>query len=220
MRPRNKSDAVDKCNASPWCVTLKDLEQQDPRSLFFDKSLPVFAEIGSGKGGFLIGQAQAQKNVNWLGVEKIPVIILKSIRLAEATIPESTNLKIAMGDANALTSAFIPHSLSGLYLNFSDPWPKKRHAKRRLVHTSFLKLYAKMLLPGAQIEFKTDQAPLFDFLLEELNNFSTARVSAVARNLYALPENHPLRASNVQTEYERKFALMGHPIFKAIFTLS
>lgn len=155
-----------------------------------------------------------------MGLERVPVIILKAARLFDAENIRPANLLLARGDAGTLGERLAPRSLAGIYLNFSDPWPKKRHAKRRLVHRDFLAIYDRLLQPGATIEFKTDQQPLFDFLLEEIAAFRHARMHAMTRNLLGEAAEGLLRADNVQTEYEKKFVAAGNPIFKAVFSLS
>ena len=218
MRPRNKADAKNRCLASPKCIALDGFNLIHPAQLFSNSTLPVYAEIGFGKGTFLMQNAQMQPKINWLGIEKIPVITLKAIRLVDKNAPELTNLLFALDDAAHLNQRLVANSLSGLYLNFSDPWPKKRHAKRRLVHHTFLNIYHDLLLPNALFEFKTDQAALFDFCLEELKTIPSVTIVALTRDLYALPVNHSLRQNNVATEYEQKFTQLNMPIYKLRLT--
>ena len=210
MRVRNK----------PWAPKLiaahPELSTEDPTQLKgrwqsrFAKPQPLQIEVGSGKGQFIIEMAKRHPEINYVAIEiqtSVIAIILK--KLVEAPLP---NLQLAHADGQAVTAFFEPHEVDRLYLNFSDPWPKSRHEKRRLTHKSFLSSYREVLKPNGQIEFKTDNRGLFEFSLTSMNNFGM-QFEQVWLDLHAVatPED------NVETEYEQKFSAAG-PIYKIIAT--
>lgn len=133
---------------------------------YFKNNNPIHMEIGSGKGGFITALAALNPHINYIAFEKIHTVLLKLIR----KIPEEgmKNLAVVSEDAKLLLDIFEQGELDKLYLNFSDPWPKKRHAKRRLTNKVFLDLYEKILKNGSILEFKTDNREFFDYSIEEL----------------------------------------------------
>lgn len=180
------------------------------RSLAGEKSL--YAEIGCGKGGFITELAKRNPDSFYIGIEKVPdVIVVAMEKIKNAGL---TNVLFVCGDAETLPAIFEEGELNGLYLNFSDPWPKKKHAKRRLTYVSFLERYKYALKDGGKIFFKTDNRPLFDFSLEQ---FKLARIalSDVTNDLH----NSEYEADNIHTEYEDNFSAKGFTINRLVGTV-
>ncbi|MBO4413303.1 MAG: tRNA (guanosine(46)-N7)-methyltransferase TrmB [Clostridia bacterium] len=169
--------------------------------------LPLCLEIGCGKGDFVRGMALRYPEKRFLAVERISDVMLIAVEKAAAAEISPDRVKFAVTDADRLGDILPDGSVSTLYLNFSDPWPKARHAKRRLTHRDRLKRYASFLVPGGDLIFKTDNEALFDFTLGELE-CSPFRVTYVTRDLHA----SELAADNVMTEYEKNFSEKGYKI--------
>ena len=127
----------------------------------FGNDHPIYVEIGMGKGRFLMDNARAYPGINYIGIEKYSSVLLRGIqKLEEDPLP---NVMFIRMEAEYITQVFAPGEVSRIYLNFSDPWPKERNAKRRLPSKQFLARYEQLLIPNGQVEFKTDNRPLFDF---------------------------------------------------------
>lgn len=181
----------------------------------FGNENPVRAEIGMGKGRFIMEMAKRNPTVNFIGIEKYSSVLLRAIQKMEA-IEENgehlPNVKFIRMDAEDITSVFSAGELDRIYLNFSDPWPKDRHAKRRLPSRQFLERYDRILKKDGVIEFKTDNRALFDFAVEELGPAGWK-----AKELtYDLHADERLNEGNVMTEYEERFSSQGNPICKYI----
>ena len=167
-------------------------------------------ELGCGKGRFTAGVAAAEPDVLFIAVEMVPdAMVVAMERCVNAGL---TNVFFVDANADQLPHFFAPDEIDRIYLNFSDPWPGNRHAKRRLTHGNFLKLYRQVLKMGGQIHFKTDNQPLFEFSVEEIPQFGFT-LSEVTRNLH---ENGPV---GVMTDYEAKFHEQGHPINRLVATM-
>ncbi len=176
----------------------------------FGNDQPVHIEIGMGKGKFIHTMARLHPEINYVGIEKYSSVLLRAIQKMEEE--ELPNLKFIRMDAEEITQVFAPGEVDRIYLNFSDPWPKDRHAKRRLPSRQFLDRYHLILKAEGQLEFKTDNRELFDFAVEEL-----AAAGWKARMItYDLHSDEVLMEGNVMTEYEEKFSAMGNPINKYI----
>ena len=167
-------------------------------------------ELGCGKGRFTAGTAAAEPDVLFLAVEMVPdAMVVAMERCVKAGL---TNVFFVDANADQLPYFFAPGEVDRIYINFCDPWPSKRHAKRRLTHGNFLRLYRQVLKEGGQIHFKTDNQPLFEFSVEELPRFGF-ELSEVTRNLH---ENGPV---GVMTDYEAKFYELGQPINRLVGTM-
>ena len=167
-------------------------------------------ELGCGKGRFTAGTAKAEPDVLFIAVEIVPDAMVVAM---ERCVREGlTNVFFVDANADQLPYFFAPGEVDRIYLNFSDPWPGNRHAKRRLTHGNFLKLYRQVLKDGGQIHFKTDNQPLFEFSVEEIPQFGFT-LSEVTRNLH---ENGPV---GVMTDYEAKFYELGQPINRLVATM-
>lgn len=175
---------------------------------------PIFLEIGSGKGQFLYKKAMQEPDNFFIGIDFYASVLIKAVRKLEKE--PLSNIKFFKFDGYKLDEIFEKGEVDGIFLNFSDPWPKKRHAKRRLTSSRFLDLYAKLLPVGGKIEFKTDNKDLYDFSIEEINNHKRFAVLAKSEDLH---NDATLIEGNVTTEYEDKFSSQGMPIYKIIFEL-
>lgn len=176
----------------------------------FGNDNPVYAEIGMGKGRFLMDMARLHPDRNYIGIEKYSSVLLRAIQKMEEE--ELTNVRFIRMDAEEITEVFGKGELDGIFLNFSDPWPKDRHAKRRLPSRQFLARYNEILKADGVLEFKTDNRALFDFALEELEPAGWK----LAEKTFDLHADARLMEGNVMTEYEEKFSSLGNPICKYI----
>ncbi|MBO5202986.1 MAG: tRNA (guanosine(46)-N7)-methyltransferase TrmB [Clostridia bacterium] len=178
----------------------------------FSTDRPVHMEIGCGKGNFACGMAEKYPDVNFVAVEKVADVCCVALEKARARSEErpDDNLRFIIGDAKNLAENVKPHSLDCIYLNFSDPWPKAGHAKRRLTYRSFLEIYKNLLNEDGILKLKTDNVGLFDFSLEEFEAFGM-KIIWHTRDLHSEPQN----ADNVMTEYEKNFSDKGQSICSA-----
>lgn len=179
----------------------------------FGSSHPLYLEVGMGKGRFITEMALRHPDRSYVGIEKYSSVLLRALEKREQ-MPELTNLKFLRMDAEELTEVFGAGEVTGIYLNFSDPWPKDRHAKRRLPSREFLQRYDQILVPDGTVEFKTDNRDLFEFALEE--------VKAAGWHLDActfdLHHDEQMVQGNIMTEYEERFSAKGNPICKLIIS--
>ena len=172
----------------------------------FGNDNPIHVEIGMGKGSFLMEMARRNPEINYLGIEKYSSVLLRAIE-KHMEEPDLTNLLFIRMDAEEIEEVFAPGEIDYIYLNFSDPWPKDRHAKRRLTSDRFLARYEKLLADGGGVTFKTDNVDLFDFSVESAEASGWEQL-AISRDLH----NSPYAEGNVMTEYERKFSGLGNKI--------
>lgn len=208
MRVKHKKWADPLIAAHPEMMVTTAGDYRGKWETRFAKKQPLHLEVGMGKGQFIIGMAKAHPEINFIGLEiqrTVAAIALKKA-LAEDNLP---NLQLICGDGSDLEDFFAPHEIDRLYLNFSDPWPKKRHAKRRLTYKTFLARYQDILKDHGEIELKTDNTGFFEFSLESMNNYGM-KFDGVWLDLHNSDEND----HNVETEYEQKFAAKGQPIYK------
>ncbi len=169
-------------------------------------------EIGMGKGRFIMDMAALNPDVNYIGIEKYSSVLLRAIQKQEQTL--LPNVKFIRMDAEDITEVFAPGEVDRIYLNFSDPWPKDRHAKRRLPSRQFLARYDSILAPEGVVEFKTDNRDLFMFALEEVESAGW-NLDQVTYDLHSDPV---MNVGNVMTEYEERFSSLGNPIYKYIIS--
>ncbi len=213
MRLRNIPQADEIIAASPFCIHEPSIYRGSWHSVFKNNH-PIHIEIGMGKGRFILQLAQENKNINYIGIEKYTSVLLRAVQKLESLEAPSNVLFLCINAEN-LPEIFAPGEISKIYLNFSDPWPKERHAKRRLTSREFLVRYSQVLAADGTIEFKTDNRPLFDFSLQEL---SSANWNLKACT-YDLHHDAALNQENIMTEYEEKFSSIGNPIHKLIASL-
>ena len=212
MRLRNIPGADEAIAQSPYCIQDAAAYAGKWYTLFPQKA-PLHIEIGMGKGQFIMGMAKAHTDINYIGIEKYTSVLLRAVQKMEAEETPLDTLRFLCFNAEDIAEIFAPGEVDRIYLNFSDPWPKDRHAKRRLTSSAFLDRYDQILAKGGHIEFKTDNRDLFDFSVEEINASSTWQIQALT---YDLHNDTSMNAGNIMTEYEEKFSSIGNPICKMI----
>lgn len=204
MRLRNITGSREIVAASDCVVHEPEQYKGSWNHLFANKN-PIHIEIGMGKGKFIIEQALKHPEINYIGIEKYSSVLLRAIeKQREYVLP---NLFLIRFDAEYLNEIFDINDISRIYLNFSDPWPKDRHAKRRLTSKEFLSKYEKCLKKDGEVIFKTDNRTLFDFSLEQVEEAGWM-LKEVTYDLH----NSEYLEENVMTEYEERFVAKGNPI--------
>ena len=181
----------------------------------FGNDNPVYIEIGMGKGQFLTEMAARHPDRNYIGIERYSSVLLRAVERLDKLEADSRalkNIRFICMDAAQIGEVFEKGEVRGIYLNFSDPWPKKRHARRRLTSREFFARYDQVLAPEGRVEFKTDNQDLFRFSLEEADEAGW-RVLMSTWDLHSDPD---MNRGNVMTEYEEKFSAKGNPICKLI----
>ncbi len=207
MRLRRKPwiDEAIKEYASFVCLDHGEEYRGKWRGLFADPQRPLWVELGTGKGNFISQMALLHGDVNFIGIElQVGVLYYAAKKCADA---ELKNVRLLRFDAARLEDVFAPGEVSRFFINFCDPWPKKRHAKRRLTHHDFLDRYVRLLEKGGRLDFKSDNAALFEFTLAELAERNWT-ISEVTYDLH-----HSDVSNEAMTEYEAKFSAKGQPIF-------
>ena len=211
MRLRNIPGAKDAILECDWVIDEPEKFKGKWASVFGEKR-PLFLEVGMGKGRFLMDMARLYPEINFIGIEKYSSVLLRAVqKLEEEELP---NVRLIRMDAEDLENVFAQGELDRIYLNFSDPWPKDRHAKRRLESRQFLARYNQILKKDGTIEFKTDNRALFDFALEEVE----AAGWTLNEKTFDLHADARLNEGNVMTEYEERFSAQGNPICKYIIS--
>ena len=209
MRLRNVPGARDVMAANEYVFTEPE-GMAGTWSQVFGNSNPIHIEIGMGKGRFITTLASMNPDINYVGIEKYSSVLLRAVeKQDELCLP---NLRFLRMDAENITSVFGKEEVDRIYLNFSDPWPKDRHAKRRLTSRQFFARYDEILKSNGRVEFKTDNRPLFDFSVEEVNEAGW-KLSVCT---YDLHNDEKLVEGNVMTEYEERFSSQGNPICKLV----
>lgn len=205
MRLRNIKNAYEKVAVNERYFIPNPNEFKGKWHEIFGNNNPIHIEIGMGKGRFLCELAAINPDINYIGIEKFTSVLLRaSEKLAELDL---NNIKIINIDAINLCDYFDKDEITRIYLNFSDPWPKNAHAKRRLTSNRFLPLYQNVLNADGEIHFKTDNRKLFEFSLESLNEYGLSM-----KNI-SLDLHHSDFEGNIMTEYEEKFSAFG-PIYR------
>lgn len=202
MRMRRKKHGAERLAACGEFILPDDIIKLKD---VFNNSNPVHLEIGCGKGDFVCGMAQAYPDINFIAIERISDVLMLAAEKARSK--ELSNVRLAVMNAARLNEYFEPGSISRIYLNFSDPWPKKGYAKRRLTYRAFLDIYRQILTPDGSIFLKTDDENLFDFSIEELKE-NRFEITDISRDLH----NSEYAKDNIMTEYERNFVEMGKKI--------
>ena len=213
MRMRKKKHGDERIQAcAELLIEDPSVLKDDPCAPFSDKDKKLCLEIGCGKGNFAVGTAAKNTDCNMIAMERVRDVCCLALEKAMSqkdTRPD--NLRFIIGDADNLEEWFPENCLDVLYLNFSDPWPKAGHAKRRLTHRNYLAKYKKLLKEGGLLIFKTDNVGLFDFSLEEFAEFGL-KIEWMTRDLH----NSERAEGNVMTEYEKNFSEKGFTINSAI----
>lgn len=208
MRLKNVKGAVQGIENSQYVIKNPEENRGKWRELFGNEN-PLHIEIGTGKGKFITELAQANPNINYVGIEKFSSVLIRAIQKQDEL--ELGNLFFIRMDAEDIEGVFDKDEVARIYLNFSDPWPKDRHSKRRLTSRRFMARYNNILAGDGVVEFKTDNRPLFDFSLEEI----PAAGWELLKVTYDL-HNSEMNEGNIMTEYEMKFSALGNPICKLI----
>ena len=175
----------------------------------FGNDHPIHIEVGMGKGQFIIEMAKRNPEVNYIGIEKYSSVLVRAVEKLEDF--EQNNLRLIRMDAENIEEVFDKDEVDRIYLNFSDPWPKDRHAKRRLTSTRFLERYNNILTPEGRVMFKTDNKDLFDFSLEQVEEAGWI----LENHTYDLHHSE-YNEGNIMTEYEEKFSAKGNPICRLV----
>ncbi len=204
MRLKHVKGAHERIEASSYIIHNPEIEKGNYQNLFANSN-PIYVEIGTGKGTFIIENAKRNPNINFIGIEKFDSVMVKVVEKAEAeNLP---NLLLIRMDATEIEKIF-DHEIDLIYLNFSDPWPKKRHAHRRLTSPIFLKRYQMIFKKNMNIEMKTDNRHLFEYSIMSFNEFGF-KIDDISLNLHEDDIEN-----NIETEYEHKFSSKGFPIYK------
>ena len=210
MRMRKKKNLIPRMDRCAPCHVRDGFALKGRwREALMPGAREVHVELGCGKGRFTADTAAANPDVLLIAIEK--VADAQVVAMERAVAAGLTNVFFVVGDAATLPELFAPDEADRIFVNFCDPWPSKRHAKRRLTHRDFLNIYRQVLRTGGEIHFKTDNRPLFEFSLLEFPRAGYA-LSEVTRNLH---ENGP---QGVMTDYEAKFFAQGLPIHRCVGT--
>ena len=208
MRLRHIPGAEEAIAQSPFVIHNPE-ELKGCWNHAFQESAPLHIEVGMGKGRFIMELAQSHPELHFIGIERYSSVLLRALQKRQQL--DLSNIFFLCVDAKNLDQFFAPGEVSRIYLNFSDPWPKDRHAKRRLTSPQFLTVYQKILAPDGTVEFKTDNRGLFEYSLESIPTAGW-RITEQTFDLH----HSPMASGNVMTEYEEKFASEGKPICKLI----
>lgn len=208
MRLRNVPGARDEIAVNRFVIQDPEEYKGSWKEKFGNEN-PLHIEVGMGKGQFIVRLAEQNPDINFIGIEKFSSVLIRAVeKQEEAELP---NLLFLRFDAENIENLFAEGEVDRIYLNFSDPWPKDRHAKRRLTSTRFLARYKKFLKPEGYVAFKTDNADLFRFSLEQVKEAGW-RLEDVTFDLH----NSPYSEGNVMTEYEERFSAKGNPICRLV----
>ncbi|QBP18684.1 tRNA (guanosine(46)-N7)-methyltransferase TrmB [Acetilactobacillus jinshanensis] len=208
MRARHKKWAAPYIAAHPQTIVTDPDQLQGEWEDRFPKKQPIYLEIGTGKGQFIDTIAKLHPEINFIGIELEESVV--AMALKKVIAHHRSNVQLIEGNANQVVDFFKPHQIQCLFLNFSDPWPKKRHAKRRLTSSRFLPRYHEILAPNAPIKFKTDNRNFFEYSLKSMNNYGL-KFDDITLDLHHSKENE----HNIVTEYEEKTMSHG-PIYRIV----
>ncbi|MFU2164333.1 tRNA (guanosine(46)-N7)-methyltransferase TrmB [Streptococcus pluranimalium] len=206
MRVRKRKGAEDYLENHPQYVILNPEDAKGKWHQVFGNDHPIHIEVGSGKGAFITGMALQHPEINYIGID-IQVSVL-SYALDKVIESQAPNVRLLRVDGSSLTNYFEDGEVGLMYLNFSDPWPKTKHEKRRLTYKSFLDTYKQILPEHGEIHFKTDNRGLFEYSLASFSQYGMV-LKQVWLDLHA--SDYP---DNVMTEYEQKFSSKGQVIYR------
>lgn len=209
MRLRNVTGSREKIKESEYVIQNPEMNRGAWRKVFGNDN-PIYIEIGMGKGRFITETAVKNPDINYIGIEKYSSVLIRAIEKREQL--EIRNLFFIRMEAEYIENVFGAGEVSGIYLNFSDPWPKDRHAKRRLTSKEFFARYDTVLSKDGTVEFKTDNDMLLEFSLEQIPKAGWS----IAEQTWDLHNTPEMMTGNVMTEYEEKFSAIGNPIHKLI----
>ena len=209
MRLKNVPGAREAIAASD--LVIKDVENLKGKwREYWGNDKEIHIEVGMGKGKFMMGMAKAHPDINYIGIEMYSSVLFRAVQKLE--LEPLDNLRFILLDAKDIANVFEKGEVDRIYLNFSDPWPKDRHAKRRLPSRQFLARFDQILKEDGVIEFKTDNKDLFTFAEEEVEPAGWK----ILEITYDLHNDEKMVEGNIMTEYEEKFSSMGNPIYKYI----
>lgn len=208
MRLRKKPWAKEEIVSYDKLVVLDPQAQCGKWSNWFGNNHPIHVELGTGKGNFITTLAEKNPDINYIGVEVREEVLITAVR--KAAEKELTNIAFLWMNITKLEEVFAAGEVGRFFLNFSDPWPKTRHAKRRLTYRDFLDRYKKILQKGNEIHLKTDNEKLFEFSLNEMSD-SGLRLKNITFDLH---NSSFEEAKSVMTEYEQKFVNLGMKIYR------
>ena len=214
MRLRNIPGAEEALENSKYVIKQPENDRGHFREQIFGNENPIHIEIGMGKGKFLLAMAQQNPAVNYIGIELYSSVLLRAVQKMEELEKENkapSNIRFLCIDARKLGEIFAEEEIDRVYLNFSDPWPKDRHARRRLTSPPFMAVYDQILQKDGRVEFKTDNQDLFSYSLEAIPEAGW-RITEYTRDLH----HSEMAEGNVMTEYEAKFSAQGKPICKLV----
>lgn len=211
MRLRNIPGARDVI-AGHEAVIKEEKQWKGRWDQVFENDHPIRLEIGMGKGQFLMQMALQNPDINYIGIERYSSVLLRALERMNALEEAPSNLRFVCMDASGIGEVFEKGEADRIYLNFSDPWPKARHAKRRLTSTAYWERYDGILKEDGTVEFKTDNRELFDFSLEQVVEAGWE----VKACTFDLLNDEKMNQNNIMTEYEEKFSSKGNPICKLI----
>lgn len=211
MRLRNIPGAREVI-AGHHAVVKDEKERKGKWKELFGNDHPIRVEIGMGKGQFLMQMAMENPNVNYIGIERYSSVLLRALERLDSMEIKPSNIRFVCMDAAEIDEAFEEEEVDRIYLNFSDPWPKARHAKRRLTSTAYWKRYDHILKRDGIVEFKTDNKDLFHFSLEQVREAGWE----LKEYTFDLHHEEDMNRGNIMTEYEEKFSSKGNPICKLI----
>ena len=211
MRLRNITGADTYIENSEY-VVQDEKSKKGCWSEVFGRKAPLHIEVGMGKGQFMMELALRNPDINYVGIEMYSSVLLRAVQKMEEKPMD--NLRFIRMDAREIEEVFGKGEVDKIYLNFSDPWPKDRHAKRRLPSRQFLARFDQILKKDGNLEFKTDNKDLFDFAVEEVEPAGW-KIDAIT---YDLHHDEVMNEGNILTEYEEKFSSKGNPIYKYIIS--
>ncbi len=216
MRLRNIPGSREVIAESRYCIPEATLgERKGNWSEIFTHKAPLCIEIGMGKGRFITDMAETYPDSNFIGIEKYSSVLLRALQKREEMAAQGKdldNLFYIRMDAETITDVFAPEEVDVIYLNFSDPWPKDRHAHRRLPSPQFLERYSQILAKDGRLEFKTDNDGLYAFALESAKKSGWK----ILGETFDLHHDAAMNAGNIMTEYEERFSSKGNLIHKMI----
>ncbi|MFC4403614.1 tRNA (guanosine(46)-N7)-methyltransferase TrmB [Gracilibacillus xinjiangensis] len=212
MRARHKPWADDYLKENTDIIEQTPTERKGMWKDVFQDNQPLQLEIGTGKGQFISGMAKQSPNKNFIGMEVVKSIIVSAVEKVKESGCE--NIRLINEDAEDLLDLFEPNEVETIYLNFSDPWPKNRHEKRRLTYKTFLEKYKKILKENGKLVLKTDNQGLFEYSLVSFSQFG-CKLEEVTLDLHAVDD-----PANIMTEYEEKFSAKGQPIYRCVISFT
>lgn len=213
MRLRNIPRAAEEVPKHPCVIQNETAMKGSWNKNVFQNDHPLHIEIGMGKGQFILALAKQNPDINYIGIERYTSVLLRGLEKFDTEEWNTlTNIRFICMDAATLPEVFAPEEIDKIYLNFSDPWPKARHAKRRLTSTRFFSCYDQVLKHNGIVEFKTDNITLFDFSLEQVVEAGYV----LEKHTHNLHHDPYMNIGNIMTEYEAKFSALGNPICKLI----